>query len=318
MIITRQEYQPASAQALFVQRVLSEWAEGQEVFAKTPTATDLQRKLIDTLDLARLERQVRFLIAALSWWYKPSDEERQRVPDRQQLDQAKHDLYRLIDELNGLARLLVEDEEIRRRVDQVFGRAVLVPQRAPPARSLRRRSLRRARRAAGPRPGHHRHAAGAHGRRARRGAGADHRRLDAVGPQRAAHPPPRLRLLGHHPLPHPGRERGQRARPRRGDAVQPAGVRAAGHHRRQAAQGCDAGPLRRLLQPGGAGERLPVGAPRHRGAADRAAGDAAGEVGGLVPEGRRDGRRQCAAAAALHRRLQGRRPRHRRVGAGRR
>ena len=131
MIITRQEYQPASAQALFVQRVLSEWAEGQEVFAKTPRATDLQRKLIDTLDLARLERQVRFLIAALSWWYKPSDEERQRVPDRQQLDQAKHDLYRLIDELNGLARLLVEDEEIRQRVDQVFGRAVLVPPRAP-------------------------------------------------------------------------------------------------------------------------------------------------------------------------------------------
>jgi patatin-related protein len=127
MIIARQEYAPSSAQALFVQRVLNEWAAGQEVFAKTPTASDLQRKLIDTLDLARLERQIRFLIAALSWWYKPSDADRDRVPDRQQLDQAKHDLYHLIDELNGLARLLVESEDIRTRVDQVFGRAVLVP-----------------------------------------------------------------------------------------------------------------------------------------------------------------------------------------------
>ena len=127
LIITRQEYSPSSAQALFVQRVLSEWAESQEVFAKTPTATDLQRKLIDTLDLARLERQIRFLIAALSWWYKPSAEDRPRVPDRQQLDQAKHDLYRMIDQLNGLARLLRDDENIRGRVDQIFGRAVLVP-----------------------------------------------------------------------------------------------------------------------------------------------------------------------------------------------
>jgi patatin-related protein len=127
MIVRRQEYAASSAQALFVQRVLSEWAESQDVFAKSPTATEQQRKLIDTLDLARLERQIRFLIAALSWWYKPSAEDSTRVPDRQQLDHAKHDLYLLIDELNDLARLLRDDENIRDRVDQVFGRGVLVP-----------------------------------------------------------------------------------------------------------------------------------------------------------------------------------------------
>ena len=227
MIITRQEYPPSSAQALFVQRVLSEWAKrARRSFEQTPKASDLQRKLIDTLDLARLERQVRFLIAALSWWYKPSADDRAHgVPDRRQLDQAKHDLYRRIDELNGLALLLVENEDVRGRVDEIFGRAVLAAEGAADPLDATSRitptsspNCRRwCRSAIGTRL-----AAMADG--ARRRPRADHRGVDTVGPQRAAHPPPRLRLLGHHPLPDPGRQRRQRARPRRGDALQPARV----------------------------------------------------------------------------------------------
>ena len=233
LIITRQEYSPSSAQALFVQRVLSEWAESQEVFAKTPTATDLQRKLIDTLDLARLERQIRFLIAALSWWYKPSAEDRPRVPDRQQLDQAKHDLYRMIDQLNGLARLLR-----RRREHPRAGRPDLRPRGAGAEgserpRRVRRRSQRRPRPAASARADHDRHPPGVDVRRARCRSRPDHRVVDAVGAQRAADTAPRLRLLGHHPVPDPGGQRRQRARPRRGHALQPVRVRARWRRRRR-------------------------------------------------------------------------------------
>ena len=284
LIITRQEYSPSSAQALFVQRVLSEWAESQEVFAKTPTATDLQRKLIDTLDLARLERQIRFLIAAISWWYKPSAEDRPRVPDRQQLDQAKHDLYRLIDQLNGLARLLRDDENIRDRVDRIFGRAVLVP-KVPndldgyvvehsddlaQLQALVQVTIGT--------------------RLASMFAALD---ADLVRITESWTPWARNELLTRHlgfafwdiilyPIQAVGgvNERDHvevmRFSPFESELV-------ATSEEKQL-KGVDAGALRRLLQPPRPRERLPVGTARHRRAADRAAVHAARPLGGLVPQ----------------------------------
>jgi len=121
LIAEHRGYPLTSSQALFIGRVLRQWAKDQQLFDKSAAGTDAQRRLIDALDLAHHERHVRFLIAALSWWYNPAPEDQGRVPNRASLDHAKHILYAQLDELNRLADLLTHDDRIRTLVDGIFG-----------------------------------------------------------------------------------------------------------------------------------------------------------------------------------------------------
>jgi hypothetical protein len=125
LIAERRGYPLTSAQAHFIGRVLREWAERERFLEKSASASEAQRDFIGSLDLAYHERHVRFLIAALSWWYNPSDDERDRIPNRDQLDTAKHELYQRIDQLNALAQLLIDDEQIRNLVEDLFGPTTL-------------------------------------------------------------------------------------------------------------------------------------------------------------------------------------------------
>lgn len=124
LVADRRGYPPTSAHALFVGRILRRWAEAQQLLDKAAAGTDAQRELIQTLDMAHHERHVRFLIAAMSWWYGPPDDEA-RVPERQQLDRAKQALYAQLGELHDLAKLLTDDERIVTLVDRLFGPAVV-------------------------------------------------------------------------------------------------------------------------------------------------------------------------------------------------
>ncbi len=128
MIITRQEYPASSAQALFVQRVLNEWASEpgglREDADRHRPATQAHRhprprpaRTPDPLPHRRPQLVVQAVrrgpgegSRSTASWTRPSRTSTARI-----------------DALNGLARLLVEHEEIRGRVDQIFGRAVLVP-----------------------------------------------------------------------------------------------------------------------------------------------------------------------------------------------
>jgi hypothetical protein len=126
LIITRQQYPPTSGRALFVQRVLATWATHQEAGLPADDRPTWRQGLIEMLDLSRLERHARFLIAAMSWWYRPNDDDGRRgAPDRPRLDEAKATLYGHLDQLNGLALLLVQDDDVRSRVDALFAKAAL-------------------------------------------------------------------------------------------------------------------------------------------------------------------------------------------------
>ncbi|MBA2495794.1 MAG: hypothetical protein H0V33_01635, partial [Acidimicrobiia bacterium] len=125
LIAERRGYPPTSSPALFVGRVLREVARLQGLFENSETGAARRQELIATLDLAYHERHIRFLVAALSWWYSPSDDDAGRVPPRHSLDAAKHALYQRLDGLQELANLLTEDDQIRTRADALFDVAVI-------------------------------------------------------------------------------------------------------------------------------------------------------------------------------------------------
>lgn len=125
LIAERRGYPSTSSHALFVGRVLRALARVQGLFENSGTGAPRRQELIDTLDLAYHERHIRFLIAALSWWYNPSDDDAGRVPTRDSLDAAKHGLYQRLDRLQDLAGHLTEDEQIRTRADALFDVAVI-------------------------------------------------------------------------------------------------------------------------------------------------------------------------------------------------
>ena len=76
--------------------------------------TDAQIDFLQSFDLGYMRRRLRFLVAALNWWYRCVDEP--NFPLRDELDNAKTTIYRAIGILDALATLRVSadaDENVR-------------------------------------------------------------------------------------------------------------------------------------------------------------------------------------------------------------
>ncbi len=125
-VARRHGYPPTSSHAIFVRRVLATEADREHLFERgDPAGTAAQRELIDALDLGHLERHVRFLIAAVNWWYRPAPEDAARVPDRTQLDETKRALYEVLDQVAGLSQSLADDPTLSQLSVACFGPDVL-------------------------------------------------------------------------------------------------------------------------------------------------------------------------------------------------
>ena len=91
------DYPDDSDHAFFVRAVVSQWADDGGLFARAPGPTDEQLDFLRRFDLDYGLRQLRFLIAAVSWWYGVVDKD--DTPTREQLGAAKKLLYDRVEEL---------------------------------------------------------------------------------------------------------------------------------------------------------------------------------------------------------------------------
>ncbi|MDQ4089152.1 MAG: patatin-like protein, partial [Actinomycetota bacterium] len=117
-------FEPASHQAAFVAGVVRAWAMKDRLLEQTDDlgATNEQVEFLSSFDLHYHERRTRFLIAALSWLYRPDASGVQPVP-RRALDVAKHKLYaRISDHLDAMVAALKTDDLISRLLREIFSR----------------------------------------------------------------------------------------------------------------------------------------------------------------------------------------------------
>jgi patatin-related protein len=115
-------YPSDCSQASLVRLALREWAREAKLL-RTGSAylTDAQVGFLQDLDLGFGERRLRFLIAGLNWWYAPTDDPDYPVPTREQLDDGKVRLYAALEELQAVQRGDGLPEELRARIDAIFG-----------------------------------------------------------------------------------------------------------------------------------------------------------------------------------------------------
>jgi patatin-related protein len=103
----------------FVTAALRRWAAVAGLFEQDPdTAREqAQRDFLADLDIGYHERRVRFLIAAMNWWYRDLGD----LPlPREQLDDAKERLYEHVASLRAINATLAEDATVVDTVRRVF------------------------------------------------------------------------------------------------------------------------------------------------------------------------------------------------------
>ncbi|MDP8928305.1 MAG: patatin-like protein [Actinomycetota bacterium] len=114
------------SQAAFVRTALREWAARAELFQKRQAEpTPAQVSFLRDLDLGYGVRRLRFVVAALRWWYR--EEEPFPLPTRAQLNAAKKQLYEAIEELRAAMRGEGIGAELERQVAACFGEQTLDP-----------------------------------------------------------------------------------------------------------------------------------------------------------------------------------------------
>jgi hypothetical protein len=109
-------YPEGSFQARFVTDLLRVWAQRAGLLSQQIGVTEAQADFIGHFDLGIHERQVRFAISALNWWYRGGA----GAPPRAALDQAKSTLYRRLTELDDLEGSLVNCTAVQEALKSVF------------------------------------------------------------------------------------------------------------------------------------------------------------------------------------------------------
>jgi patatin-related protein len=90
-----------SNHAQLVRKVLRTWTEERGLFQQQGEPTDEQTSFLRDLDLGYGERRLRFVIAALRWWYRDLEDGRPGVPARAELDKGKSRLYDAVESLQS-------------------------------------------------------------------------------------------------------------------------------------------------------------------------------------------------------------------------
>ncbi|HEX6312520.1 MAG TPA: patatin-like protein [Acidimicrobiia bacterium] len=113
-------FPPRSHQRALVMAVLRRWAVGAGLLDQNPDPRrrQAQRGFLDALDTAFHERRIRFLIAAMSWWYR--DAGNPRFPGRDELDAAKRHLYELVFTLRAVVPDLAAEIPLAGAIRDVF------------------------------------------------------------------------------------------------------------------------------------------------------------------------------------------------------
>ena len=112
------DYPNDSDHAFFVRAVVSKWAGGGGLFARAPGPTDEQLGFLRRFDLDYSLRQLRFLIAAVSWWYR--DVGKGDVPTREQLMAAKQLLYDHVERIERLTSGAGLEPALVTRLGEIF------------------------------------------------------------------------------------------------------------------------------------------------------------------------------------------------------
>jgi len=118
-------YPPDCNQAAFVRSVMREWAR-ERLFTERDGRVVLEDRhvaFLRTFDLDYRERRLRFVIDALSWWYKP--EGVIDPPPREELDQAKAALWAKRSELIDAMAGRNVGVDLTEPVEQCFGVALI-------------------------------------------------------------------------------------------------------------------------------------------------------------------------------------------------
>jgi patatin-related protein len=118
---------PQSSQAGFLLSVLRSWAGADRqdardaagtLFERSAQPTALQHEFLRRFDLGYHDRRIRFVIAALSWWYR--EQGQGAYPSRVELDRAKHRLYHHLAELQQVLQEAWETSDIARGLTALF------------------------------------------------------------------------------------------------------------------------------------------------------------------------------------------------------
>jgi patatin-related protein len=120
-------FQPQSYQAVFLLSVFRHWAGADRknvgdaagtLFERSAQPTSLQQAFLRRFDLGYHDRRIRFVIAALSWWYRENGHA--GYPSRMELDRAKHRLYHHLAELQQVLQVAVETSDIASGLTALF------------------------------------------------------------------------------------------------------------------------------------------------------------------------------------------------------
>lgn len=120
------DYPDESNHAFFVRAVVSAWADEANLFARGPTATPEQITFLRNFDLDYTRRLLRFLIAAVSWWYQDDIDHDADPPTRAQLDEAKGRLYERLDEIEALVEGDAFDDATKERLREIFAKDTIM------------------------------------------------------------------------------------------------------------------------------------------------------------------------------------------------
>jgi patatin-related protein len=113
-------YPADSNHAQLVRTVIREWADEAGLFKQEPQPTAEQLALLTQLDLDFGQRQLRFVIAALRWWYRDLQSGAPNTPPRAELDQAKQILYDAGEKLRATMGGDAFDDSLRERIATCF------------------------------------------------------------------------------------------------------------------------------------------------------------------------------------------------------
>jgi patatin-related protein len=127
------KYPDDSDHAFFVRAVVNAWATGNGLFAQNDKETsDRQTRFLKQFDLEYTKRQLRFLIAAASWWYRdlsagakptPTPAEREaaeNAPTRDQLRAMKSLLYDQLERIESITAGDALPPALRDRLKSTF------------------------------------------------------------------------------------------------------------------------------------------------------------------------------------------------------
>lgn len=105
-------------QASFVREFMRAWAVESGLLEQSTKLSERQLRFMDDFDLGFIERQIRFAISGLNWWYRESDHN--IAPSRQELDIAKTKLYQRLREVHSITESLTECPSVIEAMKTVF------------------------------------------------------------------------------------------------------------------------------------------------------------------------------------------------------